>query len=1131
MKIKEITSAVPVTGGSDSAKYDALSGGGQMGALIRSLDWADTPLGPVELWPQSLRTTVSLCLSSTFPILITWGPENVQIYNDSYRPICGAKHPQAMGQKFNDCWATALPVVGEIFARAWSGEGSYIENQRMFLDRDGYLEEAFMTFSFSPIRDESGEVGGLFHPITETTDGMLSARRTQAVRDFSTQISKAQTENEIVDFAQKTYGACNLDLPFFLIYQRDESGKSARLIKSVGLPSGTVSTPDSIDLENDDQQTWPLAEVTRSKKVKLVSDLERLWGPLICEPYPEALREAVILPILVPGVDHPFGFLIAGVSARRAFDANYLGFYESFGNAVNTAFTNVRAYEQEKKRAAALAEIDRAKTVFFSNVSHEFRTPLTLMLGPLEDNLAHPNLSLGPEHKERDELAYRSARRLLKLVNSLLDFSRIEAGRMKAVFRPTDLSKLTVELSGMFRAAIEKAGLKLIVETSGLHESVYVDREMWEKVVLNLLSNAFKFTLHGEIEVRLTQANGWARLSVRDTGVGVPTTEIPHLFERFHRVEGAQGRTHEGSGIGLALTQELVKLHGGTNSVRSELGAGSEFTVEIPLGKEHLPANLLGSAKEGEAIEAKGAEFVEEALRWLPDSQTSSVSFDAPLKGKKRARILIVDDNSDMRGYVKNLLQPHFDIEAVGDGEAALTSATHNAPDLILSDVMMPKMDGLELVKRLRENPKTKGIPCILLSARAGEESRIEGLETGADDYLIKPFSAKELLARVMTHLEIGRLRAESNFQRENIYKVFMQAPAAVALLKGEKLTFDIANSQYLALIGKEDSIIGKPLREALPEMEEETHLIFEKVYRTGQSFVANEYEATLDRLGRQERKGYFSFVVEPMKDLAGETEAILIFGYEVTEQVTARREKERLTSKLQEALHSRDEFMAIASHELKSPITSISLQLQLTKKRIQTELGQASSSEKLIDKSIKVTNRLAGLVENLLDVAQMQAGILAFSFQTMNVEAVIREAVIHVSEQLERAECSVRVEVAPNLVVRWDPARIEQVIVNLISNAIKYAPGHPIQIRVSVEGATAVLVVQDFGPGILKELQEKIFERFERANVSHNVSGLGLGLYIVKQIVTGHQGNIRVESEEGKGTKFIIELPLLLRH
>jgi PAS domain S-box-containing protein len=435
---------------------------------------------------------------------------------------------------------------------------------------------------------------------------------------------------------------------------------------------------------------------------------------------------------------------------------------------IATAVANARAYEVEKRRAEALAEIDRAKTAFFSNVSHEFRTPLTLMLGPLEDALERGDGASAVDH-EQLALIHRNGLRLLKLVNTLLDFSRIEAGRFEASYEPVDLPAYTAELASVFRSAIEKAGMRLIVNCPPLVDPVYVDREMWEKIVLNLLSNAFKFTLKGEVEVALEDADARVELRVRDTGVGIPRSELPHLFERFHRAKGTRGRTYEGTGIGLALVQELAKLHGGQVGVESVYGKGSTFTVSLPKGSAHLPQDCLERSRTLASTALGAMPYVEEALRWLPadsstpDPGTVPSDFTVNAQGAKHrtdgAHVLLADDNADMRDYIKRLLGSRYKVEAVADGQSALNAARERTPDLVLSDVMMPTLDGFSLLRALRSDPNLKAVPVILLSARTGEESRVEGLEAGADDYLTKPFSARELLARVRSQLEMAQLR------------------------------------------------------------------------------------------------------------------------------------------------------------------------------------------------------------------------------------------------------------------------------------------------------------------------------------------------------------------------------------
>jgi PAS domain S-box-containing protein len=743
-----------------------LAGGGENAALIATIDWSKTPLGPIDAWPQSLRTTVSLCLSSTFPILVAWGPEYIQIYNDAYRPICGGKHPQSMGEPFKVCWATALPVVGDKFDRAQQGEGTYIRDQRMFLDRDGYLEEAFMTFSFSPIRAESGEVGGIFHPITETTAMVLSARRTQGLRDLSAAIADARTVEDIGRDLAAQYEQLSLDLPFVLFYQRDEESGQLQLRGSAGIEVGSALAPAQIQM---DDALWPFAEVAASGKAQQVDGLAPKFGDKPCGPYEEAPNSALVLPVSLPGQHEMFGFVVAGVSARRAVDNDYRNFYALLNSAFNTAVGNVTAYEQEQRRAEELARIDRAKTAFFSNVSHEFRTPLTLILGPLDDALANDGLS--PEQRRRIETTHRNALRLLKLVNSLLDFSRIEAGRVQASYQPVDLARLTAELAGVFESAMAKGGLRYTLELPALPQQVYVDRDMWEKIVFNLLSNAFKFTLHGGVTLTLSEHEGMARLSVLDTGGGIPAHELPRTFERFHRIEGAPGRTYEGSGIGLALIQELVRLHGGQISVHSVVGEGTRFDVDIPFGHAHLPAERLAPADADPALASSGtprtgAAFVEEALRWLPDEEEGilpppAASSTLTPAAVQRPRILIADDNNDMRAYLKSLLDPHADVMVSADGEAAFERLQRDPCDLLLSDVMMPRLDGFGLIARIRADESLRHLPVILLSARAGEEAKIEGLQAGADDYLVKPFSTNELLARVLRQVTLARERVQ----------------------------------------------------------------------------------------------------------------------------------------------------------------------------------------------------------------------------------------------------------------------------------------------------------------------------------------------------------------------------------
>ncbi len=761
-----------------------LVGGGEMGKLVRSMDWSKTPLGPIHTWPQSLRTTVSLCLASNFPISLAWGPRHVQIYNDGYWPICGGKHPESMGQDFSECWASAWPAIGRAFERALTGETSYLENQRMFLDRNGYLEETFFTFSFSPIHDETGGVGGLFHPVTETTTKMVGERRTRALRELAARSGKAQTTDDALSLAVRGLSEFDLDVPFAMVYALDPPTREARLrARSAAAPEALG--PARVDLQGPPDAGWPLAEVARSNEAVQVDDLVARFGPFACGPYPEPPKAALALPITLAGHEQPMAVLIAGVSSRLPLDDAYRAFFDLTASAVISAVANASAYEAERKRAEALAEVDRAKTAFLSNVSHEFRTPLTLMLGPLEEELGEPSSVQSPSRRDRLEIAHRNALRLLKLVNTLLDFSRIEAGRLQASYEPTDLAACTAELASIFRSAVEKGGVTLTGDCPPLPSPLYVDRDMWEKVVLNLLSNAFKHTFVGGIRVALAWHGDHAELTVADSGVGIPEEELPRLFDRFHRVKGAKSRTYEGTGIGLALVQELVHAHGGTVRVESKEGSGSTFAVTVRAGHAHLPSDRLGEHRTQAPTATRAAAYVEEALRWISEVPVAD-GRATPLvaraerpdnravgetPGEPRERIVWADDNADMRDYVGRLLAERYDVATFPDGAAALAFALESQPDLVLTDVMMPVLDGFGLLHGLRADQRTRTTPVILLSARAGEESALEGLDAGADDYLVKPFSARELLARVRTHLQLARLRRAWALELEAVNK------------------------------------------------------------------------------------------------------------------------------------------------------------------------------------------------------------------------------------------------------------------------------------------------------------------------------------------------------------------------
>ena len=755
---------------------DWLVGGGEMGAHMRALDWTQTPLGPIESWSPTLKTMTRFMLVNRFPLLLWWGPQFCQLYNDAYRPILGTKHPQFLGRPTYECWSEIWDILRPLIETPFNGgPATWMEDIQLELNRYGFTEETHFTIAYSPVPDETvaSGIGGVLATVHEISEKVVGERRIVVLRDLGTRTVEAKTAEEACAGAATTLARHSKDIPFALLYLIDNDAQQLRLAGAAGIRAGTSLSPLTINLK--DEQPWPLLDALQSETAQIVHDLAARFGADVPPgPWSDPPREAVVT-LISSNVSHqPAGVLIAGISSRLRLDDSYLSFIELAATQVATAVATARAYEEERKRAEALAEIDRAKIAFFSNVSHEFRTPLTLMLGPLEDVIENPFLP--QEVHERLSLAHRNSLRLLKLVNSLLDFSRIEASRIEAVYERVDLTALTAELAANFRSAIEHAGLSFVVTCDQLPDNAYVDREMWEKIVLNLLSNAFKFTLAGDIKVELRQAGNTAELSIIDTGIGIPAEDVPHVFERFHRVKGARGRSYEGSGIGLALVQELVKLHGGNVSVQSEVDACSKFTVTTPLGKDHLPAERIGAERQLPSTGLRTQSYVEEALRWLQpangekdatvatlDSETMDalVSVSSLASPAPRKKVLLADDNADMREYVRRLLSNEYEVIEVANGEEALRAARFHKPDLVLTDVMMPRLDGFGLLAALRADRRLQKIPVVMLSARAGEDSRAGGLEAGADDYLVKPFSARELLARVGGSIALAQMRKE----------------------------------------------------------------------------------------------------------------------------------------------------------------------------------------------------------------------------------------------------------------------------------------------------------------------------------------------------------------------------------
>ncbi|RIB01815.1 hypothetical protein C2G38_948383 [Gigaspora rosea] len=1284
--------------------------------LVYSFDWSKTPLGPMSSWAPSLKSTVDLCLHSVFPIAVYCGPELILIYNQMYRPILKTKHPNAMGLPAKEAWSEIYdddlgPKFQEVMT---TGQGLFRDDNLMLIHREGYIEECYFSYTLSPIFEADGSVNGVFNAVQETTQRILATRRLKTLGELGNRTPGAKTVESSCHMVASTLRDNDEDIPFAIIYliESDESDNKIRIARLVSttfdqdletiegsdgvdeyvftkgrskrvLPDYLSDIQDNITItieDNNNNNNNNNMELSISSDVQATSSHDTSFHiQHVVRTGEHAIItlsngcKAILLPVATStGKNVLTSVMICGINPRRALDREYMGFLQLVVGHVSSSMTHGKSREEERKQAEMLADLNRQKINFFQNISHEFRTPLTLMLSPLEEaiSMCSPDSPILPNL----QLINRNARRLLKLVNTLLQFSRMEAGRLEARFQKTDIAKITLELASCFESMARSLQLDYIIDIQNqkefdekLEREVFIDHDMYEKIVFNLCSNAFKHTWTGNVTVRLYPSHNDDQevviLEIADTGVGIPQDHIPNLFQRFHRVESSQSRSHEGTGIGLALVKELVNRHGGDITVISEVKKGTTFRIYIPTGCEHLPPKQVHFPSDDDDKTALSHDaqlfnsrelYLEESHQWIQTKQRpdyddndpdvvmqgegdkdamdidddfeadlgkrmsmSSIDDDKSKKyqfpfddisvgfnDSKKYRVLIVDDNTDMRNYLSGLLKKEFDIYCACDGRDALRTLKMNPtlPDLVLSDIMMPNMNGYQLLSAIRNDPVLQLIPVILLSAKAGEEASIQGLEKGADDYLTKPFSARDLIARVRVNIRLSYLRQQLLLQQRrqsetkqllfsisnkirsglSLDKTLTTAVEEILRILPSDRVFILASENqnfsnheimaYAAADPNEQNMKGLKFEytyggDVQAEAEASTtassesikplldHIIKDSldysretdvtVHMNFSSLVANK-PVSLISIPIRENSITWGWLVANRPPNTQWLNSEKTFLQQITNQISlaithAKLMEEKLKREAQieaakAANEAKSRILANTSHELRTPLGAIIGVLSAFEDTPLTE-----DQKDMVHIMTRASDVVLSVVNDILDAAKLEAQKITLVNRTFDLFDFMEKTIELFGENAGNKQIELILCCDPDSLpkyVKSDPERLQQVLINLLSNSLKFTDNGEVVLKVSLEeieeesnsssdesakkGRLCVEVI-DSGIGIDPAFIKSIWESFSQGDQSmtRRQDGTGLGLSICKHLVTINGGLIDVESEVKKGSRF----------
>ncbi|KAK6907214.1 hypothetical protein I203_101204 [Kwoniella mangroviensis CBS 8507] len=1203
----------------------------QFWQLVENIDWSKTPLGDRALWKDAIDPVLSITFESRSSDCVWLGPDLRLIYNKGYSLLLD--HPKAFGSPAKEVWAPIWHTIEPYVKQCLAGTPVYKDDDPIFWKRYGNntLLEHYHSWRYVPIVGKDGSIVGIFNQSMEVTEKVLQDRRLASSRDLSERILIVRSMEEYFGAITEVLEEYPKDAPFFMCYkiQQVENNAShvqvdATLEASVGVPethpsaqqkysftlpptrtranfgpnvdrisSPTLSAISALSSGSgrvchvtSDGHQWPILKALHTRQCVIVDDCRELIEGYSIRQWDELPFAAIVIPICSDGsIDIPDAVIIMGLNVRRPFDAGYDGWVNSIRAQLVQSMSTVKAAEAEQRMEEDNTRMERAKTAWFRGAAHDLRSPLTLIAGPLSDLLDD-----NPTPKQRLAIttAQRNIDRLMRLINALMDFSRLEAGRMEGRFLPTDLGEFTTGLAGLFRPAVERLGIQYTIDVEPRDQLTYVDPTLFETVLSNIIGNALKYTEKGSITVQIRYTD-YAEVSVIDTGVGIPEDEIPLVTEWYHRATNAIHAGTQGSGLGLALAKELLRLHDGDLIVTSKVAAspgdthGSIFTARIPLSFK--PSPPTSSASPG-MFGKYGTAVANEAMRWTKEDAESSSEgaatdsaigsaskFSEGFLFDRTDTILLVEDNVDMRRYIKQIFSPFCTIIEANNGREALEMAISNPPNLILSDMLMPQMNGLDLLQEIRNHPNTRITPMVLLSAVAGDESRVEALMMGAEDYLAKPFKPKELVARVHLHLQVGKKRAhlEKLFnERETEIAVLSDyCPSGIMRADGTNGMITYANRAWRE---QSDLLLDDPNK--WPEyVDDETRERLQTVW--GDYLKGSEKELRVNWKYNTGKviSGIFIKLDRVNPNMSG----ILGCTTDITHEEQRLAEAEQRRQEAEESKHQQELLIDLTSHEIRTPVSAILQCSSLVKENLISlkdqlrgsgSIGFCPTKELLddLEEDVEALESIyqCGLVQeriagDVLSLARIQLDMLSL----YDIEVDLRKEARKVSSVFASEAKTKRIdlqlqfgetlEMGKIMSIKTDPVRLGQVVTNLISNAIRFTSAGDVR-RITVKydisfnppaedtcalphsiGIPSYLPaeedtplwlfvsVTDTGPGMSPKELAVLFKRFAQGNkmIHTKYGGSGLGLFICRKITELLGGRIEVLSQLGEGSVF----------